>query len=103
MIVKCVQEMPSRQQQVILTLGLGLISMSKWVRLGAQFATIGSFKGQDTDVFLSTFGVALGSHNFFIVSFVDPFFVGYIIYHQFPSTDSTSKFYDIHGIQGCLW
>ena len=43
--------------------------------------TIGSFKGQDEDVFLSEFGIVLillplRDHNIFAVLLVDPFFIG---------------------------
>ena len=39
----------------------------------------------------------------FVTSLVDPFFVDCIIVYQHPSTDSISKFHDIHGIQECFW
>ena len=44
-----------------------------------------------------------GGRKIFVASLVDPFLVDRIIIHQRSSTDSTGKFRDVHGIQGCLW
>ena len=42
--------------------------------------------------------IALRDHKIFVVSLFDPFFVDCIVIPQHPSTDSTGKFHDIHGI-----
>ena len=47
--------------------------------------------------------IALRGHKIFVASPVDPFFVDFTIFHQYPSTYSTDKFHDIHSIHGCLW
>ena len=47
----------------------------------------------------SNFIALRGAIDFFVASLVDPFLVDCIILHQYPSTDSTGKFHDIHGIQ----
>ena len=44
----------------------------------------------------------LGGHKVFVASLVDPFLVEPVIFHQYPSTYSTGKFHDIHGIQGSM-
>ena len=45
----------------------------------------------------------LRGHKNFVVSLVDPFFIDCVTFHEYPSTYSTAKFHDIHGIQGYLW
>ena len=47
--------------------------------------------------------ITLRCNKMFVASLVDPFLVDCIILHQHSSTYSTGKFYDVHGIQRCLW
>ena len=39
----------------------------------------------------------------FVVSLVDPFFIECIVLDKDATHYSTSKFHDIHSIQGCFW